>query len=733
MNWTGGSLSRSRKQKTDISLAQKKHFAKARGRLLSGHSPRPRIDHTVFQDASLRDATLSSTTSIDSPRRNRGQSQLTLEEYESVQPLVKQLRSLKPRQGPQKGAVYHSDQLQSRETSLTQQGEESTQLQGKHLDRSAYARIDTERMHGSSCDPVIPCGTDQLEAKRQQLLASFDWVGLEKMKPVKMHFQDAEERDLIGKRRDLRALRNGGHPVAQQHRRAVVNIHEKLNILQTNSKSLSSPGKMSVHIGTSDSASSTYRGSVRELENDRCEKHPASEEALVQDMQSNSLGHSLSSLQPASRLSSQISDEMLFDHEWFDITSTPRKKPVIVTACFQEQSELDSPRQTTSSVHQHEIHTISSGTESEYTDEPQEEEEASELRQYSRNVIRPDVEDQPSYAEATAQDIADLCLADGDLVPTSYRLRHGDQPEAKVASTGSEGWGSKDVPSPRAGAASIQVRREQHKDSHDPPATANLQLKVAPADAVTTLGGLTIKQQQPSPLPFNRQPEPRPHQPASQKDDELLWRSFVFGTENPSQDWTLNPPLEQSGLFPVRRTCTTSSSPIRPAFQSDLEAPSSPIPRTQPSLIAEAPSSSPKKPTNNTSSPPLEPAFSSSPSRQHHHDPSLAAQPSTSPVKLLKQIYASSSDELVHSPMRLAPAPPPPVTFRKPRPYIGEAAASSPLRLGIAPRRRKRRAEAPEDRDGDESFSRRRKRRRDANSPVSDREDAGDEIIDDLI
>ncbi|KAL8709570.1 MAG: hypothetical protein Q9220_005662 [cf. Caloplaca sp. 1 TL-2023] len=728
MNWTGGSLSRSRKQKTDISLAQKAHFAKARGRLLSGQPPRPRIDHTVFQDGSLHHIAPSLTASNTSPQRKYGTSQLTLEEYENVRPLVQQLQTLKPRQRHRTAVEHRSDGLQRREKSIG--------LQGEHMDRLAHAqtRKYIEGAYRSSHNSVTPPLTDRLEAKRQQLLASFDWVGIEKMKPLKLQFQEAEERDLVGKRRILKATRKGDHPVVQQQRRPVVNIHEKLNILRASSKSLSSTEKMSIHIGTSENGSSTYRKK-------RC---PASGQALLEELQSSRRSRrKLSSPQSAFCLPSQSSDEMLFDYEWSDMTPAPVKYPVPVTACLQDQSELDHSQPTKSRVHQHETCIISSGTESECTGKSQEDEEESEFHQGAGTSMRAYIGDEPPFAQATAQDLADLCHAGGDPLTISHCVQDGKHIGAALTVVGPE----VDYLPVQAEAADVRVPCEERKASSDLSALSGPQLKAALTDTVQSLDELALEQRQPTPHALDLKSKSQPSLPSFQQEDEVLWRSFVFGTEHASQDWTLEPPLEPS-IIPLKpHTHTTSSSPILGAPYSNPEVPSSPIPRTQPSLLAEASFPSPTKCTNDIPELALRPASSSSPSHTHHS--SLVAQPSVSPISPLHQIYASSSDELARSPTRLAPPPPPPpVTFRKPKPYIGEAvtAVASPLRLGMGnavaskQRKRKRRASpASEDGEGgDEDLEKGRRkdwrRRRDGySSGFHGEDDAEDDIIDDLM
>ncbi|KAI4223568.1 MAG: hypothetical protein LQ349_007406, partial [Xanthoria aureola] len=282
MNWTGGSLSRSRKQNASLSVLQKRHFARARGKLLNGRPSPPQIDLSIFRDAES-DGTMprGGTPSAPIPRRER---QMTLGDFESLRPVVTQLRSLRPHRSSPK---------------TTPRSQRLTSPQGA-------AEGATE-----STPPTI---VDELEAKRRELLATFDWVGLEKMKPVKMHFANAEDRDLIGKRRlvkDSHAAETAR--VLQHRRRPLATAYDKLKITRARSQSVSSPGKISIHIGSSPRGSSAARRQDKSSNGGDGSRAPASDDMLLDDQEFSTGAEGASTLaKNALRRSTNTSDDMLF-------------------------------------------------------------------------------------------------------------------------------------------------------------------------------------------------------------------------------------------------------------------------------------------------------------------------------------------------------------------------------------------------------------------------------------
>ncbi|KAL9580243.1 MAG: hypothetical protein Q9212_004615, partial [Teloschistes hypoglaucus] len=206
-----------------------------------------------------------------------------------------------------------------------------------------------------------------LEAKRQELLRDFDWVGLEKMKPVKMKFADVEDRDLIGKRRRLATNHEEGPPSAPRPRRPVVNAYERLDMLRANSSGRPSPEKISIHIGSSDHLFSQDIGSRHSSRKEHSHESPPSEKMLFQDRDSasGSSRSSAASLQASLQQGIPSSEEMLFDHQWSSTSLPPTVEPanVINDSWSQpkhqplpdDENDRDSPS----------VHLISSGDESD--------------------------------------------------------------------------------------------------------------------------------------------------------------------------------------------------------------------------------------------------------------------------------------------------------------------------------------------------------------------------------
>ena len=222
MNWTGGALSRSRNTnaKLSLSIKQKNHFAKARAKLQGDLRPSPsKIQYFDFgewkPESEIQDDQPSK------PVKRRVSSQRTLDQFENVQGVVRKLKSLRPRKEGKKrerslindteGHVLPSGIaippispiiISSRSPS----GSSSSPVQAVPTAKGTYKRL--RSLTSSTSDELdTTVALDCVEAKRRKLLQESDWVGIEKQrrmsKPVKMRFTDAEDRDLIGRRRPL--------------------------------------------------------------------------------------------------------------------------------------------------------------------------------------------------------------------------------------------------------------------------------------------------------------------------------------------------------------------------------------------------------------------------------------------------------------------------------------------------------------------------------------------------
>ena len=138
--------------------------------------------------------------------------QTILDDFENTGPLVRKLESLKPRSSKRKRTPIKQEQSNSQ-----------TQPESHHKGRSASPIIISSRSSSSSSSQSshkatvtqvqppassssgVPNHTS-IEAKRRQLLQMQDWVGVERKhsKPVHMQFTDARDRDMIGRRRQIK-------------------------------------------------------------------------------------------------------------------------------------------------------------------------------------------------------------------------------------------------------------------------------------------------------------------------------------------------------------------------------------------------------------------------------------------------------------------------------------------------------------------------------------------------
>ena len=221
MNWTGGTLSRSRNinAKASLSVKQKKYFAKARIKLQSGQrrSP-PEVQYFDFgewkPESSVRDHRHSDRG------KERVSSQRTLDQYQNVQGVVRKLKSLRPKD---EGKKRKRSVINDAEGYVLPSGIPIPPISPTIIGSHSAARpspiqaeptktrvVEQFRTSTSSIsDDLYPLAAlDSVETKRLRLLQESDWVGIEKQrclsKPVKMKFTNAEDRDLIGRRRPLK-------------------------------------------------------------------------------------------------------------------------------------------------------------------------------------------------------------------------------------------------------------------------------------------------------------------------------------------------------------------------------------------------------------------------------------------------------------------------------------------------------------------------------------------------
>lgn len=171
MNWSGGALSRSRSSNTSRSVAQKRNFAKARGRLSQARQSFDDFDFSTLEHARIeieKEAPPRQSPARQTPQRRRSSSHGTL----SLK------KRIKPRPSEWSPSLYSSPLKKNLTSGLG--------TIGGDVKISAEAR---------------------LEAQKQELLAIKDWCGLDNTRPAKISFPDIADVDLIGKRRPIKPSR----------------------------------------------------------------------------------------------------------------------------------------------------------------------------------------------------------------------------------------------------------------------------------------------------------------------------------------------------------------------------------------------------------------------------------------------------------------------------------------------------------------------------------------------
>ena len=211
MNWTGGRLYRSRNANSSISAKQKNHFAKARAKLQSAQSSTPRGQSFDLGHWRPDYETTHLSPSARSQQRGNLQRQTSPEEFENVRPLVKKLQTLnqfnesRKRKRPSLEHCAHRSKL----------GDSGGKAMSPIIISSSPSSVSSAQSSApaiaiSERPPIFDSlGTSSLisiEAKRRRLLQMEDWVGVERRhsKPAHMTFTEAEDRDMIGKRRHMK-------------------------------------------------------------------------------------------------------------------------------------------------------------------------------------------------------------------------------------------------------------------------------------------------------------------------------------------------------------------------------------------------------------------------------------------------------------------------------------------------------------------------------------------------
>ncbi|KAI4191456.1 MAG: hypothetical protein L6R41_000107 [Letrouitia leprolyta] len=785
MNWTGGSLSRSRKQNSNLTVIQKEHFAKARAQLLGGCSSRPRLDTTIFGDSGSNNTTPSFESVTNRPQEQQN-TQLTLLEFESVRPVVKQLQSLRPRYARDTTAQPRT--IQSVDSPHSSRQELTTS--SPYTFSSPHDSASTQRVKAQATkanDTTAAPAQDELESKRRDLLGTSNWIGLNKLQPIRIKFPEVEDRDLIGKRRRIRTDEYQAIPATNHYRRPIINPYEKLQMLQRSSNIGSSPGNISVHIGSSSEGSSRRRGGESSVGNTHQQAARASQEMLFDDQESaKAVLHGQTSTPSSLQQSMNTSDEMLFDREWSGIASPLGTESIGLPEDSHRNNRSSSAQPTRDRNHAPLVNTASVSNGSDHMQKSHHTRKdlegrcvpddtgqdracfrlkAPRLDQGSSPIALVDPIHSDRRAPAVHEGVSGrlheshaqprrrfIDKTSPERRPLGTRWRANSEHLSKLATVHTEKQLSGQsfaqatardlftLVSPAGNPQSISHAPEKVKKSERTAELAepDIQIdkdhrslaKIRPAEtvkpslqtnvSVPTVQERLIHQQEDAsvlvedvsehPLSGSIIAEPAPEQQPSKQappdpspeDEEIIWRTFVFGTDDPEKDWTFENPIQISTPHP-KPSGADISSPIHPLFDASSrtdEYKSSPIQKTQPSLLAEASSSSSSLSTaaaaanheNTSSSSPARPQplpstiadFASATTSSDVVNPQpVSGSPANRTQRSVQAQASSSSDELAISSSSPRGVVPPPVTFKRPRRFVGENLnAVQPVRLG---------------------------------------------------
>ena len=255
MNWTGGRLCRSRNANSSISAKQKNHFAKARAKLQSAHSSTPKRQSFDLGHWRPDYETPNLSRSSISQQHGHLQHQTILDDFENVRPLVQKLQTLnqlndshKRKRPSLEHCDYHSKTEVSEGKAMSPIVISSRPSSVSSAQSSAPAIATNE--YPTRFDSLGTPGLTNIEAKRRRLLQMEDWVGLERRhsKPAHMTFTEAEDRDMIGKRRQMKkshhVTRDATHRSSKREP-----YHEKPRQLDIQSQDFG-VGQMSIRIGS---------------------------------------------------------------------------------------------------------------------------------------------------------------------------------------------------------------------------------------------------------------------------------------------------------------------------------------------------------------------------------------------------------------------------------------------------------------------------------------------------
>lgn len=222
MDWTGGVRRRFAAGKNNAVLQkQKSHFARARA-----ISQNPRSSQHSFKPNFLQDRPCpDESTQQRNERRERGHRSRVKPEHALLRPRVQRdsNRSLSKHSGhTNNGKLCHGVSEKQR----VQQHTPSVIYisSGDHSSTAEFppSHRNTERKESSyRPSPAHTTGTNDEErlllAKRRKLLARTDWLGLAALRPIRIKFPSTGDKDRIGKRRKIQSSASRkGKPAEQR-------------------------------------------------------------------------------------------------------------------------------------------------------------------------------------------------------------------------------------------------------------------------------------------------------------------------------------------------------------------------------------------------------------------------------------------------------------------------------------------------------------------------------------
>ncbi|KAJ4993273.1 hypothetical protein SVAN01_01248 [Stagonosporopsis vannaccii] len=182
MNWTGGTLQRTKNAKKGVVQKQRAYFARARTKLQQspGTPAAPFRPDFLQEGDDYRDANRASSFASGSVHSTRHLARKRRAREERHEP------STARRQG-------HLD------------GQRRPKKASPHFGKDTFGSIDEreERRETRRKYTAVDSETQLLEANKRRHLKQQDWVGLTASKPVSLQYSSAKERTWVGKRRKL--------------------------------------------------------------------------------------------------------------------------------------------------------------------------------------------------------------------------------------------------------------------------------------------------------------------------------------------------------------------------------------------------------------------------------------------------------------------------------------------------------------------------------------------------